>query len=174
MQQRPMGRGMEEREMPGIEMCQLRPLLAGMLEDTVSTYLSDLAYVPEAQLSASPGGVARAPLDYTLECAMFARKVAASLRGDKAPDVPEEEWEATWRAQTLESALAEVRAAADDLIATWNELPTGELTKPIPGFFGEHPAHVMVFYVISHFNYHDGQVNYVQALNGDGAMHWSG
>lgn len=113
-------------------------------------------------------------MDYTLECAVFARKVAAALRGGSHPGIPEEKWEAAWRGLTLEEACAEVQAATDELIDAWNSMPAGELTKPISGFFGEHQAHQMVFYVIQHFSYHDGQVNYVQALNGDGAMHWSG
>jgi hypothetical protein len=144
-----------------------------MLKETVRSFIQDIEALPEDALSSSPGGAARSPSAIIAECAGFARMVRANLLGETHERPGEEAEAAAMAGMTKEAALSMVRDASDALLETWNGLPSEDLSKMVPGFGEDLPAYVMVGYVSQHFAYHDGQLNYVQAMRGDDKMHWS-
>lgn len=153
--------------------CRMREYLSDLLKETVRTFIQDIEALPESALSASPGGVARAPFAFIAECAGFARLVRANLLGQPHERPGEEAEAAAIATMTKSGAIAMVREASDALLEAWNRLPSEDLAKMVPGFGGDLPAYMMVGYVSQHFAYHDGQLNYIQAMQGDGAIHWS-
>jgi hypothetical protein len=151
---------------------ELRAFLTRFLTDATEVFLKDLAATPEDKLGVSPGGVARAPYDFIMECAGFTRSVAASARGEE-PKWPSEETKAAMRARMTPAEAARIiRCSSDELLEAWQDLPEAELGRMVPAFGEETQLCEMVGHVASHLMYHDAQLCYVQALSGDGKMHW--
>ena len=142
------------------------------LEQAKTFYLLDLEAIAEEKLGVSPGGVARAPFDFTLEIADVNRRFAAGMRDETLEKRSDEERASLIAGMTKASAKQMIEDSVGELIAAWMGLADDQIEKMIPAFGDERPAFAMASLAATHMMYHDGQLNYLQALNGDGAIHW--
>ena len=73
---------------------------------------------------------------------------------------------------TKESAVAAIRGSSAELLAAWRELPEADMARTVPLWGEEMPIPVLIGLVSQHLAYHDGQLNMIQAMGGDGTIHW--
>lgn len=136
-------------------------------------YLEDLEASPPEVLSHAPGGAARCPYDYTYEVVLINRRLAKRMRGDDPGPFAKEGWlRAPDGFRTKETATSEFRESSADLIAAFESEPEGDFERVIPLPKGETSPLDLATLTISHWTYHDAQINYVQAMFRDEAVHW--
>ena len=143
-------------------------------EDAAKSYRQDLDAMAEASLILSPGGVARPPCDFTFEVAYVNRRIAKRLRGETPPP-PAEGWvTAPDEFRTKATTIEEFQSAADDLLAAWDGISDSEIDREIVLQSGSTTTPSDLMYLAAyHAGYHDAQLNYHQAIQGDGEVHWA-
>ncbi|WP_158409140.1 DinB family protein [Fimbriimonas ginsengisoli] len=153
----------------------LRQVISAMISEACETYNSDLSHVPEDKLHAIPMGAARTPASFTAECIGFNRFVARALRNEPVYMPGTEEREAFVRSFDSLTKLQEgLTDSCGVVIEALAALEPEELAAEVRAPWGQPlPAYRLAYYAASHMNYHDGQINYIQSLYGDGEMHWA-
>jgi hypothetical protein len=152
-----------------------KTLLQNVITRTSGMIIQDLAFIPEDKLNVSPMGCARTPLHFTAECAGFNMYVGKLLAGEVAerpsPEVREQFYASI---DTLEKATEAIRSSADKILAGLENADDEMLMKEIQAPWGATvPVYQLVQTAGVHMGYHDGQINYIQSLYGDGENHWS-
>lgn len=148
--------------------------LAGWTRRLGGMYMKDLNALSDEAYVTSPGGAARAPYAFTAEVTGICGIATAMING-VTPEMPSEEAIAAAsepfksKAFALEAFEKSVNALADAVSSSTDEAMSKMVTAP----WGE-PMSLFQFASITanHIWYHDGQLNVVQALHGDGAIHW--
>lgn len=131
------------------EALDFRTGLVGWLDTLASFFCKDIRALPDEALTKSPGGVAKAPATIAAEVVSMCDWCAGALRGDAV----------NASAANLGSAI---REASDKTLASV-VTPPWQMPAPMA-------VHAQV--AVNHIWYHDGQLNYLQALQGDSAVHW--
>ncbi|RYG45626.1 DinB family protein [bacterium] len=147
----------------------LHALLSNRLRETTTLWAKDLrAHRPE-ELTTKLGEGARSPADIAWECVLTNRRLAMRMRGEEPfnldgfPSCPPESANAT----SLIRALSE---SSDELLAAAGEDMAREITYP----GGSESVFSYAEFAAMHMMYHLGQINYIQTLYGDPAVHWRG
>jgi len=149
--------------------------LISWLERIQKRLIDDLLATPEAQRNSSLGGISRSPHYIIAECALVNRRLATALTGEPLTVLASEERVAFLeKFVDTEETLAYLKTETDALIAivratdpdTWDEMLDLFAGRPAMSRFDT------VVQTITHMSYHDGQLNYVHMLCGDGAIHW--
>ena len=74
--------------------------------------------------------------------------------------------------RTKAAAIENVKSSLDEVLEAWNALPAQDVFRTVQLKSGEaHPLD-FAFMAAYHTGYHDAQLNYIQSLNGDMAVHW--
>lgn len=130
-------------------------------------------YVPADKYTWSPGGVAKTTADILCECAAGNRLMAALLREEPVTD-PGEQHEGCCEATSVyDKAKEQIESSCAELCAAIDLWDGKDLTQGLQMPWGmTMPAETVIFLPGSHMCYHNGQLNYLQALLGDGEMHW--
>ncbi len=129
-------------------------------------------YVPADKYTWAPGGVAKSAAAILCECVQGNFLMAAALRGE-TPAAEGDDCGCALAGLTFEKAKEMVQssvAAVNDAIAGWEGKDLAALVKLPWGM--EMPAEAVIFLPGTHMNYHNGQLNFIQALLGDAEMHW--
>lgn len=148
--------------------------IATRIRDAAKCYVGDMEALTQDQLNTSPGGSARSPFDFTYEVIFVNRRLARRIRGETPDPVNFEGWiVAPDEYKNKEYAISEFKSSVDDVLNAWNGLDEADFEKPIPLPQGEptNPAKLGSL-CATHIAYHDAQLNYLQAMLGDGEMHW--
>lgn len=139
------------------------------IQNALRYYKSDLEAIPEDQFCASPGGCARAPVDFTYEVAFVNRRIAGRLRGDEMAPMPFEGWMVAPEDQRHKArSIAEFEASMNEVAAALGD----DVHRTIVTPDRTTTALELALFCALHVMYHDAQLNYFQALKGDDAMHW--
>lgn len=150
----------------------LKSYALGRLKDSQSSFANDLFALEEADLLVSPLGSARPPVDFIYEVVFINRRLAARIRGEALePFARGEGWmvaPAEFRAKDV--MVAEFHASMDE-ITTSLEAADIETKVTFPDGSQQTVGEVALFATI-HVTYHDGQLNYLQSMKGDDAVHW--
>lgn len=147
--------------------------LAGWTRRMTGMYCKDLAAIPEQAYATCPGGVCRTPQDITAEVAGFCFMVADRLNGKDHP-MPDDAKRQAWTASldTREKGIRAVQEGGEALAAALTTAGD-RLGETVQAPWGEQLSLYQLSQVAAnHILYHDGQLNYLQALKGDGDMHW--
>jgi hypothetical protein len=138
------------------------------------TYLGDLSHIPQDKLNEIPMGVARPPLEFTAECIGFNSFVAKIVSGVEFARRTPEEREAFFKSiDTFDKAKAGLEDSVNELVGALSALDDEGLAKEVATPWGATmTAFALAHTAASHMSYHDGQINYIQALYGDGEIHW--
>ncbi len=143
-------------------------------EGAYQMLLKDLRAIPEEKAGQAWGGCSRAPLRFVAECAMLNGVLAAYIETG------------VFRRPSREEALAQQESFPSiEPLAAFLQQQTELLLKAIDGVdpdtlweegnepFGRPMSRFQAIgLAATHMNYHDGQLNYVQAMLGDPAIHW--
>lgn len=136
-------------------------------------YAKDLRALTDEAYQQPCGGKARTMQEVTAEVAGYNMMVAGILAG-QAPQMPSDDQRAAFTASlasrekgieavvSSSNMLADAILAAGDRLGTMTAAPWGE----------EMSLYQMANIAANHILYHDGQLNVVQSLHGDPAMHW--
>lgn len=148
--------------------------LAGWTRQLGQMYSKDLEHVPDTTITNSPGGAARSVGNFTAEVVGLCLMTVKALQGEQL-QFPPEEVQAEFAAKftTREFCQEQVQKAANALADALEAATDEQLETQITAPWGQ-PLSAFGFATIAsnHILYHDGQLNYIQALNGDGAIHW--
>ncbi len=134
---------------------------------------NDLKAIAADKANICPGGCARTALNIVAECASVNAMAATVLSGGEFKRPSPEEREAHLNSfDTTDKVLAYLDQETQHLlevIDTIDESTFGDEMSP----FGRPMTRFGVAGLPSwHMMYHDGQLNYIQSLHGDGEMHW--
>jgi hypothetical protein len=152
---------------------QVKAFFVEQIEFARSSYIKDLQCLTEEDLARSPGGQARAPFDYTYEVAYANNRFAARLRGDRVEKFPEGFITLPEQYKTKQAAVDFINGSTDAFLAAFNQVPDEDLLKPIVLESGTATALEYAMMCANHMSYHDAQLNVVQTMKGDLAVHWS-
>lgn len=149
--------------------------LVGRLRRSTEQYVRDLEALGPEAVAKSPGGKARTPLHFTAEVGFYNKLAAEQVRTGKSPSMGgEEEREKAFNSiQSLEQAIGHLRESTEMLVAEIERRSDDELTEIIDTFLGPIPMCEYLAVIEAHIQYHDGQLNYLQAINGDDTFHFS-
>jgi uncharacterized damage-inducible protein DinB len=139
-----------------------------------SMYAKDLRALTDEAYHRAVGEKARSMQDVTAEVAGFNMMVAKLLRGEDAP-MPTDEQRAAFTASLARRADAEqiLLSSADALATAIESVGHERLETMTQAPWGEPMSfYFMANLTANHMLYHDGQLNIVQCLHGDDAMHW--
>jgi len=133
-------------------------------------YAKDLQALSEDALARCPGGVARSPYDFTYEVIFLNRRIVTRLTGGDPGAFPSDGWmTAPGEFKSKDQCIADFEASVKDVLAAWNAIPEEKLGEA----YGPATAVELASLSATHMSYHDAQLNYVQAMNGDADMHWN-
>lgn len=137
-------------------------------------YCKDLDALSDEQFTACCAGKARTPQDFTAEVIGMNFMVAKIIAGE-AQSMPNDEERAAFVASinSREVGKAKMTEACEALAAAVEALPDSDLGTEILTPWGQ-PMTKYGFANLcaGHVWYHDGQLNYIQSMNGDAEIHW--
>lgn len=134
----------------------------------------DLDAVPENQAVATNGGCTRSAVAVVAECAAF-NNLVAGIIGSKDTGVGtfEDVQAASQGATSREQAKGSLVSSVTNLKDVVSALSDDELGETIQAPWGQPMSRFGLANVAAgHMWYHNGQVAYIQSLNGDSDMHW--
>jgi len=135
--------------------------MAGVLSHWMKTTNPDkLDWCPEIK------GKGRSVYMQVYECAGVCRRFAAILRNEQPPARDEQH-----SYKNSDEAAQDLTESAKDLANTVRKLDEEALTRKYTLPFGEVPGAVMISLPMFNMNYHGGQVNFIQLLDGDPEFH---
>lgn len=146
------------------------------IADAQSDYVKDLEALSHEQLASTPGGSARSPYDFTFEVVFVNRRIAQRLRGETpAPASNDDGWmKAPETFRDKETAKKEFSETMEEILRAWDKLDPAKLQTPIKLPNGNETSAIdMASLAARHAAYHDAQLNYLQAIQGDEKVHWN-
>ncbi|MBS1714287.1 MAG: hypothetical protein JST30_08105 [Armatimonadetes bacterium] len=156
------------------ERIDARENLVQWLAGLKGMYIADLNAMPEATITESSGGVARPVNVLTGDAIGMCKWMSGVLRGE-TPTMSEGDSEAFRSLTTKDQVVAAFTEAVDELSAALSAADEATLTKTVMAPWQmESTVFMLATIAVNHIWYHDGQLNLIQALNGDGDVHWMG
>jgi hypothetical protein len=157
-----------------MDLSLIRKVVRAELVSTRDCFVKDIESTSHEVLNGG-GGVpeVRSPYDFVFETAFVNRRFAKLMRGEELEPWPFKTW-ATAPAEYCEkaAAAADLNASFDEVAAAWDSLSDDDVTREVKTRTGTSTAFELALSAISHGSYHDGQLNYIQTLTGDSAIHW--
>jgi hypothetical protein len=146
--------------------------LAGWLQAVTGMTIADINAIPDDKWAAVYGGCARPCGALLADTVTNLKWTAATVRGEASDayngmgplgEVYADKAAAIAGLSEASAELASALAAAgDDHLNSMVTAPWGQ----------QAPVYLLAQISMNHIWYHDGQLNYIQALNGDDQVHW--
>jgi hypothetical protein len=151
-----------------------RATLIGWTNGLLGMYLADIKAIPDDKWNSSMGGCSRPPSEMTAEVVSLLDWTAAALQGDARPATEEElTAKAKSDCSTKEGAAAQMKRAVVAFSRALKDASDETLSSSVTAPWGlTAPLFTIAHITSSHIWYHDGQLNYIQCLLGDGKYHW--
>lgn len=143
------------------------------LREARDRYIQDLEALSEDQLALKPGGSARSAFDFTYEVVVVNRRFMTRLRGETPPVLGDGWIVAPVEFCSREVAISQVRESMDDVLNHLHGVDEAGYEAEIQLASGAWSLFRVVTFLARHANYHDAQLNYLQAMSGDGEVHWA-
>ena len=151
----------------------LRAHLRSTTERAHALLVKDLHALPEDKSNLVFGGVARPALEFVVECGTANEGIAGMLQNNPSPRrTPEERTAFFATFITRQQALDYLEEQTQGLLATFDTLDLETLGEIVETPLGLQTRFALAELAATHMMYHDGQLNYLQALHGDGEIHW--
>lgn len=143
------------------------------ISESGSRIVMDLLALPDDRVAVSPGGNARSAADFVYEVAFVNRRMAARLRGETPAPASIDGWiVAPPEFQQKPALAAEVEASVEELIAALDTHTPDGIEHPVKFGDADWTVFDAALFIARHMNYHDAQLNYLQAFYGDMDVHW--
>ena len=154
-------------------MATLKQHLTDKLEWAKKTYAGDLRAMDEEQLTKSSGGTSRSAADFTYEIVTINKRISKRLRGEDPGEIKFDGWvKAPETFQSKDTIVKELEESITDIIEAFAKVPEEEMFRKIETPNGETSPMDLAGFAAMHMTYHDAQLNYIQAMNGDEKVHW--
>jgi hypothetical protein len=152
----------------------MKTFLANFVEKIGTAYANDFNHIPADKQMESPMGVARTATIFTAECASFNRWIIKIIAGEEVVRPDEEARKAYYGSfDTGEKAVLELNSSVADLAVAIRGCDEDAMGSTVTMPWG---APMLLAEAIQmaavHMAYHEGQLNYIQSLYGDGESHW--
>jgi len=157
------------------ERIDAKAMLNGWLQGVTQMFVSDIDAIPDEKWNANFGGCTRTTSALTADGIGLLFWVAEAIRVEGTPSMPEGGSEQLAAAcETKTGAIAKLREGSRALSEALMGASDETLMKPAMAPWNmEMPLFSFAEIAASHLWYHDGQLNYIQCLLGDGAYHWA-
>lgn len=137
-------------------------------------FCEDLEAMDESHLSECPGGTARAILDFAYETCFVNRMIADRLAGRTPAEWPwNDNWAKAPEGYAKEQAIADLRNSAEAILSELEKADADKFLDRIEVDGRQTSIFERANFAAMHMMYHDGQINYCQAMKGDLEMHWT-
>ncbi|MEQ1932458.1 MAG: DinB family protein [Fimbriimonadaceae bacterium] len=147
----------------------LKQLALTNIDKAHDRYRKDVDSLTHEQLISSYGG-ARSAYDFTYEVANVNNRVAQRLRGQDPGPAPDGWTVAPEDFKTKETCLAGLADSVATVRGAFEECPDFTEERDFP--LGKMTIFELANFMAIHMTYHDGQLNFIQAMAGDGEVHW--
>ncbi len=158
-----------------IERIDAREQLNGWLQGVTKMYLDDIQAIPDDKWAANFGGCTRPASVLTADAIGFLFWTTMAIQAGGTPTTPEgAEQQLEAACTTKDGATAMMQKGSTGLSEAIMGASEESLMKmATTPFHMEAPLYTLAQMAVSHIWYHDGQLNYIQCLMGDGDYHWS-
>ncbi len=152
------------------EKPKLQSEIANWVRKAGALYSIDLKYIPDEKMTECLGGVCRTPSEFTGEVIGFNHMVANALRGNSENASHGDEPSGP---STSAAAIQAVNDSVNALASAIENLNDDDLQKTATAPWGAQMSYAdYARNAVMNMFYHCGQLNYVQAFNGDAEIHW--
>lgn len=153
-------------------MFDVKQHFSDRIQGGLSSYVNDLKCMSDEQLRKKVGS-ARSGYDFTYEIVIVNELMAHRLNGTNAEPFNPTEWVvAPEEFCETEVAITRVQESTANVLEAWNKFPIESVNEPLPTSQNGSSAIGVVNMVATHLAYHDAQLNFIQAIDGDGEVHW--
>lgn len=135
-------------------------------------YIADLRAMTPEMLGSKHKDGQRNAYDFSYEIGFINHRVVARLTGAEPEPWPGGFVQAPAELQSKEKIVDYVGGSFDQLMKAWEALPEDQVWREIETPGGKTNPVDLAYFVAYHTGYHDGQLNYIQALHGDAEVHW--
>lgn len=149
--------------------------LAGQARMYGNMFKVDLKHIPESEYASSKGGKAKSVQAIVAEVIGFNKMAAGILQGKGAGTMPSEEESAAFAKafNTTAACQSALEESCEELAKAIEATSDEDLTKTQLAPWGMEMTYVdWASIATTHILYHDGQLNFIQSLNGDDQIHW--
>lgn len=152
----------------------LKDLLCETVAESAELLKRDLAATSDEMMTKCPSEKNRPMTALVAECAGFNMGIAALIQTGAWPEMSDEERAALMSSvKTKADAVAMLDKSVAQLTGAVQASSEEKLAEKITAPWGtEESLAKMVFWGAAHTFYHDGQLCYLQLMNGDDQMHW--
>jgi hypothetical protein len=166
-----------------IACMNIKDIALGDLTNAFRAFTQDLEALPEEAFDKSYGGKTRPVADIVQEINLFNDHIGHVLRGETPFDWPEWDFPSEGP-RTKEAVLQSFRISSERILTAIEGMTAEDLEAAVPTDGGRAPYHIgwaahgeatrfqRCRFMAIHAWYHCGQLNYIQALSGDGECHW--
>lgn len=153
-----------------------RGYLSGWLMALTDMYTKDINAIPEDKWHATFGGVSKSAADATADVIGMLGWTTDALNGNVAQVTESYISDALKSTCATQEGAAAALASASGAFAGALSAASDEALNSVvvPPWNMPTPLFILANIAVSHVWYHDGQLNYIQALLGDGDVHWMG
>ncbi len=144
------------------------------LEGAKKRFVQDLEALSDEQLNEASGQGGRKPIDFVYETGWVNRWMADQIKGQEPQKWP---WNDGWPTapedfNTKQNAIEEITNSIDEIKSALEEKSEDDILTR----FTENDRETSIFeraaIAMMHITYHDGQLNYIQAMSGDMEVNW--
>ena len=152
----------------------LRDITRERLKGSLDRYNKDLPHFTDEQFAASPGGEARSPMAIVTEVGMFNDMCAKVISGERAPEHDEDAMrQAMASFDTREKVLGVLQSGTQALDKAIEGASEDDFQSEVTAPWGQPVTkQYLADACCMHMDYHDGQLNIIQCMNGDTTVHW--
>ncbi|MBX3114121.1 MAG: DinB family protein [Fimbriimonadaceae bacterium] len=150
-----------------------KELILALAGDVNYLTQKDISHLPAGKEGEGCGGCTRSGLAIMAECAVFTDMTTKILKGESVAFQPGMFDEMTAKVTSKEIASEELNKSFDAFKAQIESMSEADLAEQTTAPWGEPmPKAKLAAFTAAHTFYHDGQLNYIQAIHGDDQVHW--
>ena len=152
---------------------EIRTTTLTSLKGAFGAFQQDIEAIPEDAISRSFGPQTRTVADIVYEVNMVTDDIGMVLRGETPEPWPEGGWvRAPADFNTKQVVLDAFIRSSQRFLAMAEAYSEADFERTVQTEHGERSRFQRCQFVALHIWYHSGQLNYIQTLLGDDAMHW--
>ncbi len=149
-----------------------RAFLVSGIEKGAARLKADLLAIPAGAATVAQAEGARTPVNIVAECGVLTGYLADKIN-DHAHTIDHDHLvETTEKYTTVDAALQCLAKNTSKLVGSIQSLNEHSLQTEVEMFGRQWSLFELCALNITHLSYHDGQLNYIQMLNGDTENHW--
>lgn len=150
----------------------LRSFVVKTFTGSIEGFLKDLDALSHEDLKQSFGKSSRTAYDFIYEVGIINQRVATRCRGEDPGPMPwtfGDGWlSAPAEFYDKEASKQHIQSTGDAVLAAVGE----DVERSVAVGENMQPVYQLVLFAAEHTQYHDAQLNFIQAMVGDLAVHW--